>query len=286
MRHEHLRYLTRRDSGMMVPMAIRPRYVWLLLVLVATLAACGGTTSSPVDSEAAPSPAALTDSPATQVPPSSSAPSLPADAGGPYAEALVAALGAEDLVTHIEQSAKVTTSVAPDTEITADLVGDISGDDLAMVIELSAPGVTQASELVVVGDTAYTRVDGEDWISAPRAAIAESVAGLLDNLRVVEDPNQLRYVGLADFEGRQLHHLVAATQVPYTPSTGGTGHFETLDVWIEDDGTPVSLRGDFSAIDAAGNRGEGTSEMRFSRFGEPVEIEAPDLGESAAPSGG
>ena len=86
-------------------------------------------------------------------------------------------------------------------------------------------------------------------------------------------------MGLADFEGRQLHHLVAATQIPYTPSTGGTGQFETLDVWVEEDGTPVSIGGDFTAVDGAGNRGQGTSEMRFSRFGEPVEIEAPAVEE-------
>ena len=268
---------------MMVRMAIRPRLAWLLLLLGATLLACGGATVSP--SATGPSPAEGTEAPRSEPPPSVAGPP-PTGAGGPYAEALVAALGSEDLVTHIEQSATVTTSVAPDTLITATLVGDISGDDVAMLIELTAPGVQQATDLVVVGDTAYTRQEGEAWISAPRAAVADSVAGLLDNLRVVEDPNHLRYVGLEDFEGRQLHHLVAATEVPYTPSTGGTGQFETLDVWVEEDGTPVSIRGDFTAVDGAGNRGEGTSEMRFSRFGEPVEIKAPELEESAAPSGG
>lgn len=258
---------------MMVRMAIRPRLVWLLL-LVATLAACGGVTGSAPASEAPPTEAP----PPSEVPPSE-APSPAAGAGGPYAEALVTALGAEDLVTHIEQSATVTTSVAPDTEIMAELVGDVSGDDLAMLITLTAPGVSEATELVVVGDTAYTRLEGEDWMSGPREVIADSLAGLLDNLRVVEDPNHLRYVGLEDFEGRQLHHLVAATQIPYTPSTGGTGQFETLDVWVEEDGTPVSIRGDFTAVDGAGNRGQGTSELRFSGFGEPLEIEAPAVEE-------
>jgi LppX_LprAFG lipoprotein len=266
---------------MMVRMAIRPRLVWPLLVLVALLAACGGATGSPSGSEAPPSQAA-TEPPATEAPPPSEAapsevPSPAGDAGGPYAEALVAALGAEQLVTHIEQEATVTTSVAPDTLITAMLAGDISGDDLAMLIQVSAPGVSQSTELVVVGDTAYTRLEGEDWMSGPREVVADSLAGLLDNLRVVEDPNHLRYVGLEEFEGRQLHHLVGATKVPYTPSTGGTGQFETLDVWIEEDGTPVTIRGDFTAVDGAGNRGEGTSEMRFSKFGEPVEIEAPEV---------
>ena len=261
----------------MVRMAIRPRLVWPLLALVALLAACGGATGSPAASEAPPSQAAASEPLATEAPPPSEASSPAADAGGPYAEALVAALGAEELITHIEQEATVTTSVAPDTLITAMLAGDISGEDLAMEIMVSAPGVSQSTELVVVGDTAYTRLEGEDWMSGPRAAVADSLAGLLDNLRVVEDPNHLRYVGLEEYEGRQLHHLVGTTEVPYTPSTGGTGQFETLDVWMEEDGTPVTIRGDFTAVDGAGNRGEGTSEMRFSKFGEPVEIEAPEV---------
>ena len=131
---------------MMVRMAIRPRLVWPLLVLVAVLAACGGATGSPAASEAPPSQASASELPATEAPPpgeapSSEAPSPAGDAGGPFAEALVAALGTEELITHIEQEATVTTSVAPDTLITAMLAGDISGEDLAMEIMVSAPGV-------------------------------------------------------------------------------------------------------------------------------------------------
>ena len=55
---------------------------------------------------------------------------------------------------------------------------------------------------------------------------------------------------------------------------------------MEEDGTPVSIRGDFTAIDGAGNRGTGTSEILFSGFGEPVEIEAPAVEDLVAPSGG
>ena len=264
----------------MAGMPLRGRLL-AVTFLVGLVAACGGSPESPVASESAlPTPtvtlAPPTEALAPSVAPPSEAPP-PADAGGPYAEALVAALADEGLASHVEQNATVTTSVAPDVEITAKLTGDVSGPDLALTIELSAPGVTQVSELVVVGDTAYTRQDGDAWISAPRAAIEASLEGLLNNLRVVTDPNHLRYVGPEEFEGRELHHLVGAADVPYTPSTGGTGQFTSLDVWMEEDGTPVSIRGDFSAIDGGGNRGQGTSEMRFSKFGEPVEIEAPEV---------
>ena len=267
---------------MMAGMTARSTFLAVVL-LAATLTACGGTASSPAASDV-PEPSTVVTAaseapPPSVVPPSETSPTEeppPADAGGPFAEALVAALGAEELVTHIKQSASVTTSVAPDVPITATLEGDIAGQDLAIVIGLSAQGVDQVQELVIVDDSAYTRQDGGEWITAPRAAVADSLDGLLDNLRVVEDADHLRYVGLEEFEGRPLHHLTAATDIPYTPSTGGTGHFRTLDVWMEEDGTPVVIRGDFTAVDGAGNEGQGSSEMRFSNFGGPIEIKAPE----------
>ena len=267
---------------MMAGMTPRPMFLAVVL-LAATLTACGGTASSPAATEA-PEPSTVVrrgergtapaDAPPSEASPTEEPP--PADAGGPFADALVAALGAEELVTHIKQSASVTTSAAPDVPITATLEGDIAGQDLAMVIGLSAQGVDQVQELVIVGDSAYTRLDGGEWITAPRAAVADSLVGLLDNLRVVEDAGHLRYVGLEEFEGRQLHHLTAATDIPYTPSTGGTGQFRALDVWMEEDGTPVVIRGDFTAVDGAGNEGQGSSEMRFSNFGGPIEIKPPE----------
>jgi hypothetical protein len=190
---------------------------------------------------------------------------------------MVAALADGNLTTHIVQTATVTTSAAADVEVTAELEGDIAGQDLAIVIELSAANVESLQELRVVGDTAYVRQDDGPWQSAPRAVVADTLTGLLDNLRVVERADDLRYVGLEEVDGRQLHHLTAVGEVPYQPSTGGTGQFTALDVWVEEDGTPVLFRGDFSAIDGAGNEGAGSTEMRFSNFGGPVEIEAPEV---------
>jgi hypothetical protein len=190
---------------------------------------------------------------------------------------MVAALADGNLTTHIVQTATVTTSAAADVEVTAELEGDIAGQDLAIVIELSAANVESLQELRVVGDTAYVRQDDGPWQSAPRAVVADTLTGLLDNLRVVERADDLRYVGLEEVDGRQLHHLTAVGEVPYQPSTGGTGQFTALDVWVEEDGTPVLFRGDFSAIDGAGNEGAGSTEMRFSDFGVPVEIEAPQV---------
>jgi hypothetical protein len=254
-----------------------PTRLAALVVLAALIAACGGSaaSSSPSPGPTATPAQTLTASPTptATVPSSTDA----GETGGPYAEALVAALADENLTTHIVQAASVTTSAAAGVEVLADLEGDVAGQDLSLVIRVSSAGVESVQELRVVGDTAYVRQEDGPWQSAPRAVVADSLTGLLDNLRVVDRPEDLRYVGLEDLDGRQLHHLVGAGAVPYSPSTGGTGQFTALDVWVEEDGTPVLIRGDFSAVDAAGIEGAGSTEFRFSNFGGPIEIVAPEL---------
>jgi hypothetical protein len=79
-----------------------------------------------------------------------------------------------------------------------------------------------------------------------------------------------------------VHRLTAAGLIPYNPSTGGTGEYQSLDVWVEDDGTPVRIDGAFTAIDPAGNEGSGTTRMTFSNFGQAVEIVAPSIEPAAS----
>ena len=56
---------------------------------------------------------------------------------------------------------------------------------------------------------------------------------------------------------------------------GQTGTFDTFDIWIEEDGTPVLASGKVSAIGPYGVDIKGTSEFRFSKFGGPLAIAAP-----------
>jgi hypothetical protein len=266
---------------MMAGMTARPIFLAVVLLAV-TLTACGGTASSPAASEVPePStvvtPAPARESPPIVAPPSEAAPTVeppPADAGGPYAEALVAALAADPLHMHLEQVATATTPVG---QVEAVLSGDFSGDDLDLTMQLTTAGEGVDMDMVVVGDTAYVRQSGdEDWTSVPRDVAEAEVAGLVQNMRIVTDPLDLRYVGPEDVAGRELHHLTASRAIPYAPAAGGSGQYDVFDIWIEEDGTPVIAKTAFSARDPTGVAVTGTTNFEFSNFGEPIEIVAPE----------
>lgn len=258
----------------------------LTLSFAALLAACGGTAASAVPSVVAtPSPAAtatVTAAPVTPQP-SAAAASPGGETGGAIAESVVAKLAAEPFVAHVEQLAEMTgTMNGTEIDITAGMSADMSGDDVAFVIDIGTAGQETTQELRVIGDSVYLKQADATWSSAPRAAIGDTLEGLADNIRVVKDADELRYVGLETVDGRELHHLTAARPIPYAPSTGGTGEYRQLDLWAEADGTPVRIVGEFTATDASGVEGEGTTTFVFSNFGGPIDIEVPPV--APAPS--
>ena len=264
---------------MMAGMSARALFLTVVL-LAATLSACGGAASSQVASgpSTAVTPAPASEAPAASEAPPSEAPPTeeppPADAGGPYAEALVAALAADPLMLHLEQVATATT---PAGEVEATLSADFSGDDLDLTMQLTSADGGVDMDMVVVGDTAYVRQRGaEDWTTVPRDVAEAEIAGLVQNMRLVTDPMDLRYVGPEDVDGRELHHLTASRAIPYAPGAGGTGQYDVFDIWIEEDGTPVLAKTAFSATDPSGVAVSGTTNFEFSNVGGPIEIVAPE----------
>ena len=248
----------------------RPGLVLFLVGLV--LAACNA-------------PAAVAPSVSASAPTATVAPSAPPSiaasqtaAGGPLAEALVAKLAADPLILHIEQVATAEATVNG-TKSTVDvtLTGDISGDDLSLTIKGSGGGQVLDQELVVLDETSFVRSGGGPWQSAPRSAVESTLADLVKAIRLVSDPQDLRVVGPETIDGQALQHLTASRAIPYAPSTGGSGQYDVFDIWVLDDGTPVLAKTAFSATDLAGNKGTGTTEFTFSRFGGPIEIVAPSV---------
>jgi LppX_LprAFG lipoprotein len=264
---------------MMVAMTARPTFLAVAL-LAATLTACGGAASSASDAPEAstvvtPAPASQAPSPsvalASEAPPTQEPP--PADAGGPYAEALVGALAADPLVMHLEQVATATTTLG---DVEATLSGDFSGNDLDITMHIAAGANEVDMKMVVLGETAYVQQGDADWVSVPKEAAEAELAGLVQNMRLVTDPLDLRYVGAEAINGRDLHHLTASRTIPYAPAAGGTGQYDVFDIWVEEDGTPVLAKTAFSATDPNGVAVTGTTNFEFSNVGGPIEIVAPE----------
>ncbi len=264
---------------MMAGMVARPLFLAVVLLAV-TITACGG--AAPLAANEAPEPSTvLTPAPASDAPPSVSPtseaapPEEPplADAGGPYAEALVAALAADPLVMHLEQVATATTPVG---DVEATLSGDFSGDDLDITMHLATGTTAVDMNMVVLGDTAYVRQGDDEWAAVPSTAAEAELAGLVQNMRIVTDPLDLLYVGVEAVDGRDLHHLTASRSIPYAPAAGGTGQYDAFDIWVEEDGTPVLAKTAFSATDPNGVPVTGTTNFEFSNVGGPIEIKKPE----------
>lgn len=250
----------------------------IALLLATTLVACGGSaatiapTTAPTDAPTlAPTPTPEPTVAPTETP--TPAPSIDGEGGGELAEAVVSALQSDPLITQVDQTGSVTAGGS-----TFDVVGVylIDGEDMSLHIEISGAGVSQASDIIVVGDTAYARTGTDPFEEAPRTVVAASLAAALVAVRLVDDPSLLRHVGTETIDGRELQHLTAAGTIPYAPASGGEGRYDVFDMYVEDDGTPVLVRTAYSATDAAGNEATGETDFAYSSFGGPIEIAIPD----------
>lgn len=249
-----------------------------LAATLLVIAACSNAPASSPSPPSAPSVAASV-APSTAVSaPASDAASQTAG-GGPLAETVVAKLAKEPLVLHVEQVATVETTVNG-TKVSANvtLTGDVKGPDLSLTFAGTSGGQAIDQDLVVVGDTAYVRTGDGPWSTSPRSIVEATLANLIKAIRLVDDPQDLRNVGVETIDGQSLHHLTANGTIPYAPSSGGTGQYDIFDMWVLDDGTPVLVKTAFSATDVAGNKATGTTDFKFSKFGGPIEIAAPSVG--------
>lgn len=259
---------------------MRPNSFAVAVGLAVVLVGCGGAAPS-VAPSVTPTPAPTATPRPT--PPATASPSptptpLPSTAGesgGELAEAVVAALNADPLVVHVEQTGTVESAQAPGVVITADGSYDFSGDDLHVTITIGGIGQTIETEIIVVGDTTWVRSNGGAWESSPTSALGDTIGEMAAAIRLVGAADDLRHVGTEVIDGRELQHLTAARTIPYAPAGGGTGRYDVFDIYVEDDGTPVLVRTAYSAEDANGIQASGSTDFVFSEYGGPIVIEPP-----------
>jgi hypothetical protein len=116
----------------------------------------------------------------------------------------------------------------------------VKGGDSAYSISSKILAITGAIEYVVVGDSAYSRINGGAW--AKTTASGSTFASLVGSGIVLTDE------GLDAKFGRLLHHLAVANTADLDLSAFGiwTGPDQenlTVDLsfWAEADGTPAGL---------------------------------------------
>jgi len=218
---------------------------------------------------AAPSPP-----PATARPTPTPAPSV--DVGAQVVKATVAAFATDPLVLRVAQTAKLTWTLSGKSWKGSDsMTLDLSDRDLSAHFETKEKGKTTNLDLVVVGKTVYARDGDKKWASGPRSSAEQNIADVIRALPSIREPAHLAYVGLETVDKVKLHHLTAVRKFSYQMSIGQTASYDTFDIWVQEDGTPVLAKGTVSAIGPYGVEIKGTNEIHFSEFGGPIEIAAP-----------
>lgn len=196
--------------------------------------------------------------------------------GGPLATKLVAVLHADPFRAHIEETTVARSTAGNVTvRLTAKAVGDVSGKDVALHVTSTGAGAPVDREVVSLGSATWIRDTGATtWDVHRRSDAAQSIDGLLDTIRLIEDPSELADAGTDTVEGQALHHLTAVGSIAYRSPDGADGAYDRLDVWTTDAGIPVLVQGSFSASEGV-NALVGNVTIRYSDVGKPVTITAP-----------
>jgi hypothetical protein len=237
----------------------------LVMSVAFTMVACAGRSLLPPPAVRYPAPA-----PVRSVGP-----------GDHYVDALVAKLATDPLILHSDQTTTGTASYDSQTEnlsaeLNSTVTMDLSGRDFNMHMVSKTPaGKTLKTDLVLVGTSVYTRLDKGKWIKSSRADYERSRTDVALAYRLVRNPAYLRYVGLETVDTRQLHHITAIRDLPFVSMTGMAGTYTLLDIWVDEDSTPVLIKGTFTTVVDYGIEIAGTSEIRISKFGGPIKIVAP-----------
>jgi hypothetical protein len=176
---------------------------------------------------------------------------------------------------HLRQEAKLENSGVPFITARYDL--DVAGADFAGQASAEGMGIEVAFELVGVDERAWLRIADGDWNEADYESVgAEDV---LDIWRYVASRESLE---LEDIDADGDYVFESAARMPYETGamrdSGMIGEITQQVLVLTPDGVPVSLE---LWIEARGTVGQqvldvtGTTSVEFSRWGEPITIEAP-----------
>ncbi len=253
--------------------------------LLVVLAACG----SPASTTAPPSPSALASSPpspaVSSVAPSASvaASASPATGDGDaIIEAFVDSFAAANEPFHVLSEVTFSGTAEGEEVFEGELLveGDVSGEDFAGEVSGDVSGQSIESEVITVGGTSYARQPGAEWQEVPSPGQTQPLNPFA-NL----EAESTEYVGPDERGGRPVHHLRTTEWIGGDPATTGipdaTFEESTFDIFVDDQGLPVEA--DLAFTLSGVNQGipfEAVYEVHyeFSNVGEPVTIEAPDVG--------
>ena len=199
-------------------------------------------------------------------------------------ELAVARMAKDPFVTRIEQTnSQSMTADTGSAEMSGITRGQISGKDLDLTITARSGATDLSSHLILVGDAMYASQGGGPWQVGTRAQGGQVIDQILIIMRWMPPAEQLADLGEETLDGTTVHHLTETQLVMYEDFAGGENTFETFDLWVLPDGTPVLRKATVKGVMGT-LVSHGVTETRFSGFGLPFEIRPPKLPPSPEPS--
>jgi hypothetical protein len=196
-------------------------------------------------------------------------------AGIRIAKAAVKALNTDPLIAHLEQVSTGTIEYKGQTsQVFATMSADFAGADMAVDIDITGIDQKLDGRVRVVGKDAWV-YQGGAWIKGKRSKIKADLADAIDAVRIVKDPNELRYFGTERVGKKDLEHFRVNRALTYDGAFGIVGRYDTFDIWVTSEGTPVRYEATISAEDAKVGKVTGKMVVDITKFGGPIKIKPP-----------
>ena len=173
---------------------------------------------------------------------------------------------------HVETTA---TAKQNGQTLTITMSVDESGPDFAGTMSISGGNRNSSDRFVVKNGAAYVKAAGQGWVATSNLAALDLPNGGITFASIESD--KIQFLGRESHEGQSLNHLQAltASAAGLVNPAGCQATDLPWDIWVRDDGQPVSATFDYSCT-VAGSTASATASYEFTRVGRPIDIVAPE----------
>ena len=144
------------------------------------------------------------------------------------------------------------------------------------VVSRTSAGKTIKRDLIVVGKTAFSRIGSAKWTKSLRTDYERTIADIVRALQLVRNPALLRLCRPRDRRQAKAPSPDGSPNLHVRRGGRDDGHVRhRFDVWIEEDGTPVLIKGKVTTVVDYGIEIAGTLRAAHLEVRRTIKIVAP-----------
>ena len=204
--------------------------------------------------------------------------------GGPLVALAVERMARTPFRTRIEvRATTVTTTDSATTRVDGTQAGAIDDQDFDLKVSATSGGIVSQAHLVAVGNIVYVKVNEAPWQVSDRSNAITEIEATLREIRRTLNAGDLADLGAETLDGQAVHHLAMTAPGAIHDPRNPLIVYDAYELWVLPDGSPVR-RKEATHVSQGSLTSTATSEVRYSGFGEPVTIVAPNVPRSPIPS--